>query len=63
MKLKNLTNLLNNILEFNIKSKPKAKADKQKQYINNLYHDRELTLNACKGRMFPLKLTQEKGLY
>ena len=60
------TNLLENMVKFNNKSKPKTKegkAQKQNTFgsINALYEIRELTLNAFRSGIFPIKATQGKG--
>ena len=52
------TNLLQNLVEFNKKSKPRKK--KTFQSVNALYEGQELTLNAFKSGIFPKKVT--KGL-
>ena len=63
---KNQSNLLENTLEFNGKTRPTAKEDKKKnntfESINSLYDGWELTPNAFKSRIFPLKPMQEKGI-
>ena len=51
-------NLLNNMLEFNDKSRPKTKEDKSKKSntyksVNVLYKGRELTLNAFQSGISP----------
>ena len=51
---KKQSNLLNSILEFNNKAKPRSKADKEKK-IYTLYEGRELNLNAYKIGMFSLR--------
>ena len=63
--LKLQTKLLQTILEFNDKVRPRSKADKYKkkntyESLNALYEDRELTLNAFKSVIFPFKSTQGK---
>ena len=60
------SNLLENTVKFNNKSKPKTKegkADKQNGFdsVNAHYEDRELTLNAFRSGIFPKKATQGKG--
>ena len=64
---KKKSNLLQNIVEFNIRAKPKAKTVKKKKSdsfksINALYEGYELTLNAFKSGIFPLRPTQRKGI-
>ena len=61
------SNLLENIIEFNEKSRPRTKEGKDKKrntyesaYV--LYERRESTLNAFRSRIFPIKSTQGKGL-
>ena len=60
-------NLLENMIEFNDKSRPRSKADKEKnrntyEIVNALYGGRELTLNAFKIGIFPIKATPGEGL-
>ena len=59
-------NLLENMVEFNNKFRPKANKVKVKRNIfdrvNALYEGRELTLNAFKSGIFPVKATQGKIL-
>ena len=60
-------NLLENTVEFNEKSRPKSKEVKLREKniydsVNTLDEGRELTLNAFKSRVFPIKATQGKGL-
>ena len=53
------SNLLKNILEFNYKVILRWKANrKKKRYFWKVW---ELTVNAFKSRIFPLKTTQGKG--
>ena len=61
------SNLLKNIVEFNSKSRAKNKEGKDKKrdtyesaYV--LYESRELTLNAFKSGIFPIKVTKGEGL-
>ena len=59
-------NLLENIVKFNRKSKPKTKEGKYKKgntfdSVNVLYESWELTLNALRSGIFPIKSTQRKG--
>ena len=61
------TNVLDVIQNFKNKVRQKSNADKAKKRNafesgNALYQGRELIINAFKGRIFPLKLTQGKGL-
>ena len=58
------SNLLENILEFNNKVRPRSKANKKNkgntfESINALYEGQELTLNAFKSRIFPFKTRHE----
>ena len=60
------TNLLENIVKFNNKSKPKTKEgrDKNKNTFDSviaLYEGGELTLNALRCVIFPIKAVQGKG--
>ena len=60
-------NILNNTLEFNDKARRKSKADKKwkrdtYESVNALHEGRELTLNAFRSRIFPIKPTQGKKL-
>ena len=53
-------------VKFSDKSKPKTKEGKDKRRntfdsINALYEGRELTLNAFRSGIFPIKATQGKG--
>ena len=55
------------MVEFNDKSRLKTKEGKNKkrgtyESVNALYESRELTLNAFKGGIFPIKSTQGKAL-
>ena len=59
------TNLLVNIVDFNNKSRPRSREDKDKKRniinsVNALYEGRELTLNAFRSRIFPIKATKGK---
>ena len=59
------TNLLENIIKFNNKSKPVTKEGKDKKRNifdseNTLSEGRELTLNAIKSRIFPNIAAQGK---
>ena len=61
------TNLLEIMIKFNNKSKPKTKEGKDKKgntfdSVNVLYDSRELTLHAFRSGLFPIKATQEKGV-
>ena len=60
------TNLLENIVKFNNKSKPKTKEgrDKNKNTFDSviaLYEGGELTLNVLRCVIFPIKAIQGKG--
>ena len=62
-----LQNLVEYILNFNNKTRPKNKDDKKKQKnilnsTQNLYYGRELVINAFKSKLFPLKSTTGTGL-
>ena len=61
------TNLLENIVIFSNKSKPRSKRDKDKKQntydsINALYEGQELILNAYKSGIFLIKETNGKEL-
>ena len=60
------SNVLENILKFDNKSRPRSKEDKEKsdtyEIVYALYEGRELTLNVFKIGIFPIKSTQGKGL-
>ena len=61
------TNLLKNMVKFNDKSRPRSKEDKNKKRntfdsVTALYEGRELTLNAFRSGIFPIKATHGKGL-
>ena len=62
------SNLLENMVKFTRKSKPKTKEgrdDKKRNTfdsINALYEDRELILNAFRSVIFPIKTAKGKGL-
>ena len=63
----NQNNLLETIVEFNEKSRPRKKKIWEKkgntfESVNPLYEGSQLTINAFKSRIFPIKLTQERGL-
>ena len=52
--------LVEYIVNFNNKTRPKNKDDKKKNVFNtaeNLYYGRELVINAFKSGLFPLKST------
>ena len=54
------------MIKLNNKSRPKAKEDKDEKRntfdsVNALYEGRELTLNAFRSGIFPIKEIQEKG--
>ena len=60
-----IVNLLENILEFNSRFRPRSKADKKSdtfESVNNLFKGQELTFNAFKNEIFPLKSTRREGL-
>ena len=58
------TNLLENRVEFNNKSRSRKKEDKERkntfESVNPLYECRELTLNAFRSGLFSIKATQGK---
>ena len=59
--------LLESILSFNNKTKPRSDEDKNKKSdvfdsAKNFYEGRGLLLNAFKSGLFPLKSTKETGL-
>ena len=62
------SDLVEYILNFNIKTRRKNKDDKKKHKKNilnstqNLYYGRELVINAFKSELFPLKSTTGTGL-
>ena len=61
------TNLLENMIEFNNKSRPKTKEGKDKKRdtfvsVSAPYEGRELTLNAFRSGIFPIKEKKGKGL-
>ena len=61
------TNLLENMVKFNNKSRPRSKEGKDKKRntfdsVNSLYEGRELTLSAFKSGIFPKK-HKEKGVH
>ena len=61
----NQTNLLENMKKFNNKSRPKTEEGKYKKRNtfdseSALYESRELTLNASRKRIFPIKEKQER---
>ena len=61
------TNLLENMVKFNNKSKPKTTEGKNKKQntfdsVNSLYEGCEFTLNSFRSKLFPIKATQRKGL-
>ena len=65
---KDQRNLLDNLVEFNNRSRPKNKKGKDKKkdtYDESayaLYEGRELTPNSFKSGIFPIKATQSEGL-
>ena len=60
------TDLLNNIADFSKKSKPRSKEDKDKKktfgIASGLYEGWELTFNAFRNGIFPIKEKKGKGL-
>ena len=59
------TNLLENVIEFNNQSRSRSKEDKNKKWntfnsVGVLYEGRELTLNAFRSGIFPIKEKKEK---
>ena len=58
------TNLLENRVEFNNKSRSRKKEDKERkntfESVNPLYECGELTLNAFRSGLFSIKATQGK---
>ena len=61
------TNLLENIMNFSNKSRPRSKKEKDKKQnafdsINTLYEGRELILNAFRSGIFPMKEKKGKGI-
>ena len=57
------TNLSENMIKFINKSKPKTKEDRDKRRntfdnVSALYEGQELTLNASRNRVFPIKATK-----
>ena len=61
------TNLLENMINFNNKSRPGTKEDKDKKQdafgrISALYEGPELTLNTFRSAIFPIKDKQGEGL-
>ena len=61
------TNLLEKMVKFNNKSRPKTKEGKDKKRhtfdsLNAFYEDRELTLNTLSIEIFPIKATKCKGM-
>ena len=60
------TNLVDNIVKFNNKSEPKTKESKDQKLntfdsVNALYEGQELTLNAFRSRICPIKATKGEG--
>ena len=58
-------NLLENMVKFNNKSRPRSKEDKDKKRntfdcVNALYEGRELSLNALKSEIFSIKEKEKK---
>ena len=63
----NQTNLLENMVKYNNKSRPKTKEGKDEKRntfdsVNALCEGRELTLSVFRRGIFPIKEKQEKGL-
>ena len=59
------SNLLENMVEFNNKSRSRTKESKGKityESVNALYEGQEVTLNAFKRGIFPEKETQSERL-
>ena len=59
-------NLLENMVKFNNKSRPRSKEDKDKKRntfdcVNALYESRELRLNALRSGIFSIKEKKKKG--
>ena len=60
----NQTNLLENIVKLNNKSKPRTKEGNDKKRntfdsVNPLFEGRELTLNAFRSGIFPIKSSKK----
>ena len=60
-----LTSLLENMVKFSNKSRPKTKEGKDKKQntfdsVNAFYEGQELTLNAFRSGIFPIKKHKEK---
>ena len=58
-------NLLENMVKFNNKSRPRSKEDKDKKRntfdcVNALYEGRELSLNALRSEIFSIKEKKKK---
>ena len=61
------SNLINNTIEFNNKSRPRSKEGKAKkrdiyESAYALYEGRELTVNTFKSVIFPINATKGRGL-
>ena len=63
------SNLLENMVEFNDKSRPRKKKNKEKkkkwnpfERVNALYEGRQLTPNVFRSRIFSVNTTQGRGL-
>ena len=62
------SNLLEDMVEFNEKSRPTKKEDKEKkkrntfESVNALYEGRELALNAFKSGIFSIKATKDEEI-
>ena len=62
------SNLLENIIKFNNKSRSKTKEGKDKKQntfnsVSALYDGRELTLSAFRGEIYPIKEKQGKTIF
>ena len=60
------TNLLDNVVNFKNISRPRSIEDKDKKRnifnsASALYKGREITLNAFRSKIFPIKATKGKG--
>ena len=60
------TNLLENMIKFNNKSRPRSKEERDKKQntfdsVNDLEEGRELTFNAFRSGILSIKETKEKG--
>ena len=62
------SNLLENIIKFNNKSRSKTEEGKDKKQntfnsVSALYDGRELTLDAFRGEIYPIKEKQGKTIF